>query len=462
MTLLRAEWMRLVRNRACIVSAVVVLLLLVLSAIHAGLGARHHRVQVELREAQWAERLDALRTDRSMVDVATPAPAVASAVFEFGRTQAPTAVRPALGGLALAVRHFGTVPSDVSVTLESRYVDSRRTETIRNPLLASFGAPDFSVVAALLLPLLIISLTHGLVTDLRELGIWRVVRAQTSQPWRAVGWALALRWLLAVTIVAVPSGIALAMDPGSTLSSGMIWMLAVALCALLWTALAGIVNCLPMGSSACTLVLISVWLMSSFVAPGVLAAYAQTGERGGTRLGTLHTIRSIQQDAEVRERELLEQWYRAHPQHEPTIHVEHTFPVTFVPRYIEQDRRIVPLMRAFEARASERARRISPWLIVAPGASLVLFGDQLAGTSAEQQHTYMGAIARLEQRWRDVLYPAVMSYAGLKQGDIDELALLESHFHSPAASFHTLFSLLVGSLVLLFVLVSCRNRMLGP
>lgn len=462
MMLLQAEWMRFIRNRVYIVSACVAMVLLLGSAVDGGSTARAYREYLQLRQQQWAERLNALRADASIVNAASQAPAVATATFEFGRTEAPLAPRPALGGLALSARHFAAIPADVGVTLESRYVDSRRTETIDNPLLAALGAPDFSMVVALLLPLLVIALTHGLVQEAREQGTWMLIRAQTPEPWRSLSWALLLRWLFATAVVAVPSWIALWLDPGATISAGLTWMLGIALCALLWTALAGVANLLNISSAASTLVLLSIWLASSFASPGLLGAYAEMGEKPHSQIAALHTIRGIQQDAERRAPELLEQWYREHPDRRPAAITAHTFPVTFVPRYLEQDRQIVPMMRAIEALRSRRADRIEPFMALAPGPGLVLLADRLAGSSAQQQNAYMHALAEVEQAWRRVLVPGVLSYRGLTEQDVDELAFIGIHsMRAPGVSV-LLSSFAAGAAVLAMLFTAWRKRLLAP
>jgi len=58
---------------------------------------------------------------------------------------------------------------------------------------------------------------------------------------------------------------------------------------------------------------------------------------------------------------------------------------------------------------------------LSPGLALVLAGDRLAGADAAHHARYVEEVDRFEERWRDLLVPAVMSYRGLTGTDVDLL-----------------------------------------
>jgi ABC-2 type transport system permease protein len=457
MTLLQAEWMRLARNRVSVGAMLVVLALLLVSSIDSGLRAAERRDEVARAEQQWRETLQQMRSD-TRVNAGEESAAAASAAFEFGRTESPSTPRPAAGGLALAPRQFAAVPPDARVTLESRYVDARRTEVIRNPLLTTIGMPDFSVMVSLLLPLLIIGLCYGLVQDAREQGVWRMVLAQTSRPWRALFLALWLRWFAAVAIVVSSSAVALLLDGAADRLTWTSWTLGVGAAALWWTALAGLFNLLRISSAATALSLLAVWLVTSFAAPPLLAAWAARLQPAASVLTTVHAVREIQQTAESQDPELLERWYTENPEYAPKTIRAHAFPVTFVPRYLEQDRHIVPLMLEVDERRSRRAAHVANLSWLAPGAALVLLADELAGQSAHQQTSYMRAVVRFEQSWRAVLVPGVMSYSGLDERDLDALSELRFELHPSIEARAILSPLGLSAAVLMLVLFALRRR----
>jgi len=457
MNVLAAEWLRFVRNRTNLGIALIAFVLLVASAIDAGTRATQLRERSVTREQQWSGRLRNLAVPNAQVEAASNA----TRVFEFGRTETPPLLRPMPGGLALAVRHFETLPADIGVTLESRYLDSRRNETIDSPLIGAMGAPDFSVVVALLVPLLLIGLSHGLIQDAREQGMWRLVRAQTSSPWRVLFSALFLRLAVAIVLVAIATAVAFALDVGSRWSDALSWLAAATLFATLWCALIGLLALPRMTAATATLALLSVWLVTTFAVPAVLVEAASRSDAPRSQLATLHTIRKIQHEVEANDRALLAAWYTAHPQHRPQTIAEHTFPVTYVPRYLAQDAQIVPLMRRFEQFRRERLERIEPYLAFAPGPALVLFADHLSGASARHQETYLQAIADAEVRWREVLIPRVMSYRGLDERDVSALAAIELEMQAVEDS--DLLPWLAAVAILLSTLVFAgRRALLAP
>ena len=422
--LLQAEWLRFWRNRVNLVILALTLLLLCASAIWSGLTAAQHRTNVQARTAQWDKALAELRRTApatTLSGAAGESTAAARNAFEFGRGEAPPALRPALGGLVLSVRQFTMLPHDIRVSVDSRHLDARRSDVLTNPLLDSIGMPDFAVVVALLLPLSIIGLSYGLVQEAREQGVWRAVCAQSEAPWRVLWAGLLLRLLAVLGLALLASLLAFALDPGASAALFGLWMLAVAAYCLIWIALAGVFNLLRVSAAACALGLLAVWLLTSFAVPAGLYRLAQAQEPAPSRLQAVIDIRGIQHQAEVHMEELLENWYSLNPEHRPQSIDTHAWPVSFIPRFLEQDGEMVPLMTGFDHARSRRMEAIEPATWLSPGLALVLAGDRLAGADAAHHARYVEEVDRFEERWRDLLVPAVMSYRGLTGTDVDLL-----------------------------------------
>ena len=143
---------------------------------------------------QWQERVTAREREWNASANRADEAKAARHAFDFARGDPPPVQRPALGGLALSIQHFLALPHDVKVSVESRHTDGRKSDPVTNPLLDSIGLPDFAVVLALLLPLMIIGLNYGMVQEAREQGIWRLVCSQCRQPWRILFCGLLLRF----------------------------------------------------------------------------------------------------------------------------------------------------------------------------------------------------------------------------------------------------------------------------
>ncbi len=416
--LVRAEWQRFVRQRLHLGVLAVVALLLAASALWSGLAAREHRAAAAARQAQWEQRVREAQARAG--DVRDPQKAVMAA-FQVARAEAPPAQLPALGGLALGTGGFALLAPDVRVTVESRHTDARKGDRLGNPLLEGFGLPDFATVLALLLPLAIIGLCYGLVQEQREQGQWRLVVAQCAHPARVFAVALALRGIAAWTVAAAASALAFALDPGATPQALACWLAAVAAFCALWLATAGVAALLPLGSGAAALGLLVVWLCTTFAVPAALAAWVDRASPMPSRLAAVASVREAQQQAELRMDRLLAEWYAAHPEAAPPNGTRHAWPVSFLPRYLAQERQIRPLMRRFDAVRAQRFEWLEARSWLAPSLALAMLADRQAGIDAPRYLRHVDRVNAYEDAWRDFFVPRIMAYRGLAAEDFAQL-----------------------------------------
>lgn len=365
MMLFDAEWLRFRRQRINLIVCAALLALLCAGAWVAGRAAAQHRQFEAARVAAWQQHLDrtqarlAPRAARESLDAAKKA-------YEFGRGEAPPALRDAPGGLVLAVRQFRRQPFDVQVSIDSRHLDPRRGAPLTNPLLDSFGVPDFAVVMALLVPLAVTALCYGLVHDARELGTWRLIRAQMASPARLVAAGLAVRFLALLAIVWTGSLLAFALDPGASAHACLAWLGASAAYLLLWVLLAGLFNLLPLSSAASALGLLALALLLNVATPSWLARHAERRAPLPALESTVVEVRAIQHEADERIGALLDDWYARHPQQRPAAIGAHTWPVSYVPKTLWQDARIGAAMGRFERARAAQAAQLAPLLWLAP------------------------------------------------------------------------------------------------
>jgi ABC-2 type transport system permease protein len=422
MQCVRAEWQRLVRQRSNLWVLAVFALLLGASAVWSGIAAREHRAAAAAQHERWEQRRLAAQ---AQAGASRDAAKAMMAAFQFARGDAPPAVLPALGGLALGTGGFALLAPDARVSIESRHTDARQAERLGNPLLEGFGLPDFSTVLALLLPLAILALGHGLVQEQREHGQWRLAVAQCARPGRVLAVALALRGAVAWCVAAAASSLAFALDPGATAEALLGWLAAVAVFCACWTALAGLFNLLPLSSGSTALGLLACWLLSTFAVPAALAAWADREAPMPSRLAAIAAVRHAQQDAEVHMERHLADWYAAHPEALPPGRASHTWPVSFLPRYLAQERMVRPLMLHFDA---VRARRFA-WLAdrswLSPSLALAMLADRLAGIDAPRHLQHVERVNAYEDAWRGFFVPRIMAYRGLAAGDFDRLPRFE-------------------------------------
>lgn len=429
MLILIHEWRRFVRDKTNLLIAAAALLILCACGAWSGLQASAARTQAGMQQAQWEQRIDQRRKAAPLA----PGADAARQAFDVGRDDPPPTPIAASGALVLGVQQAALGAPAIRVTVESRYTDGRRSDPLLNPLLRQAGALDFAVVMALLLPLTLISLCYGMVQDARERGIWALVCAQSRRPWRVLLAALAVRLGATMLVAALASMLAFSLDHGATLPAFLAWMAALGAFALVWTALCALANLVRIPAAACGLALLGVWLLTSFAAPPALQRVAQAGDSLPSRLEAVAQLRAIQQDAEVRMAPLLKEWYAAHPALAAAAPGPHAWPVSFMPRLLEQDRGMRPLMLAYTQENARRTEQVERWSWLSPALALTMTADRLAGHDPLSYARYVADINRFEDAWRGFLVPRIMGYSGIPP---DDLAHLPVFAPTPAAPAH--------------------------
>ncbi|MDH0867923.1 DUF3526 domain-containing protein [Mitsuaria sp. GD03876] len=397
-------------------------------SIPAGLDARAWRQ---------AAAADALRIDElqgqavAQFQQTAPGPAAAQATYQLGRGELGATRMPVADGLALGIRRLDVLPAREKATLDSRQVDARPLGPLRNPLLTDTGLPGVPAMVALLLPLVALVLCAGLLQEEREqgrLGLLRVQARHGLGP--AITAALGWRWL-AVSVVAMLGTLpALALDPGASVAVGAAWLLALAGFCAVWVVLGGLLSWLPVSGATAMLTALGAWLLLTFAVPSGLAAIARDEAPMPSRMAAIVDIRDAQQDSEEREDALARDWYARHPAVPATLPA--AWPASFVPRVLEQDRRLRPLMRRFEDSRLRQAAFVERWSWLSPGLALVLTGERLAGTDTASHVEYLRDVEAFEDRWRAFLVPRVMDRRGLSAAEMAALPRFEPESTPPA------------------------------
>lgn len=456
--LLRAEWRRFIGHQLNLLTASALVLALSACAVWSGYEARAVRQHVVHEQAVASQAGQDARDQvgRQEASGASDGKKAAGDTFQFASRQSPPAILEPLGGLVLSARSFARLDTTQHVTLESRRTDARRSEPIANPLLEQFGLPDFSMVVALLLPLAVIGFCFGLVQEERERGTWRLILAQAVRPGHLLAMALLLRWTVIVAVAAVASLLAFAIDPGSTWSAYFWWMLLVALYASAWIGLCGWISASRLTSTAAALAAIGIWLATMFVVPALVSWHLDRQQPMPSRLQEIVHVREAQQSAEVRMEALLVAWYRARPGDRPKSVAKHDWPVSFLPRYLEQEALVRPRITALNTVRADRFATFERRTLLSPAMALITAADRLAGSDMPRYARYATAVDHFEDAWRGFFVPRIMSYRGLSSGDFARIPRFKAELRSDAP-ISALCSLLGFSTLMLFGAVLMRR-----
>ncbi|MGB3070483.1 MAG: DUF3526 domain-containing protein [Ottowia sp.] len=428
---MRAEWRRFVAHPVYRWIVLALGLLLLASAIWTGHGVRGYRAEVTALQAQWSDSYEKAVAAAAKHPAAnrTEGAKAALAAHALGRGElAPTRL-PATGALVLGLQQYQILPTAVRGTVESRYTDGRVTGPLTNPWLSRTGLPGFPAIIVLLVPLAALALTAGVVQEDREQGIWRLVCAQCNVGLgRVFAVALALRWAVVFGVAALCSACAFALDAGAAWVLFAQWWFALGVFTAFWVLAGGALSLLPISSGAALIGALGLWLTLTFAVPAALAWKAERETPMPSRLTAIVELRAVQQDAEEREAELLRAWYARHPGDQPGMGMapsQPTWPVTFMPRFDELERRMRPLMREFERVRVAQSVHAEKGAWLSPPLALMLLADRLAGIDAQRHARYMEAVDQFEDRWRGFFMPRIMAYRGATAIDLADLPVFE-------------------------------------
>lgn len=456
MTLLfSAEWLRFWRNPVNGWVLFICSVILFASAILSGVAAQSIRETQLAEYTRWSTEYDAMGANaiaESDINKSN------TATYNLARNTSPPLQLGGLGGLSLATSTFQTLETDIKIGVESRYADGRKSGEIGNPLLASMGMLDFSLVTAVILPLLVIGLCYGLVHEDRENGRWRLSCSLINRSWLVVAAALLIRLTLVMAALAVASAIAFLIDSGSSIQAYLLWMVSCIAFCLFWVAICAVFTLTSLSSSSTVLALISIWIGITFIAPAIVDANINNAHPSPSRLEFISEMRSIQQETEEHNDELLKQWFIDNDLKNENV-ASHTWPVSFIPRYIEQNRLLEPMAKNFDDTRLAQWSATHDWTWLTPTLSIISVADQLAGVDGHRYAAYLAAVTEFESRWREFFASKVMRYERPTSKQLQHVSNFGFSYAVEAQLFPEILKPLSLALLLLFVTFAYRRNL---
>lgn len=422
----QAEWLRFSRDRANLLVLGILSLLCLIAALSGWHGAQQRRdVQLQAT-SDTLERL--LRMQREVASIAPDRPLVAQGIdpaspAKLANGDASFRIGlPPVSAAALALGTAALLPQSIEVSTRTRHTQSAN-QALANPALASSGSFDLAFVVVVLMPLVAIALAWRLQAHDRELGTWRLIGAV---PGAARGLFLAAMLLRLALLCCAPLLAGALAVFGFTGFGGDAWLawgnyaLIVLLYALLWLALAGLLNLIPARSATLALSLVGLWLVAVF---GVPVGIASGAEALPSRLATIVELRALDAVSRV-DGEALEEGYRSgHPEAMPgeSTPQKGDYRIRLFSTQLAFDIKAAPIVAKVDAavaRENERVERLS-WLSPALAAQVAL--EQLAGNDLRRHQRFMLQVDAYQARWRDYFRPLVLSMRNMRAADYDAI-----------------------------------------
>lgn len=390
------------------------LLLLILIALWAGLGASAERYQIQQRLAD--------QDARQRAEAAALTQALAAGEASVSRWRDPRnadvvgrrlvtehAVLPPrpLGALAMGQSDMQATVYPVTLTPWSEL--GAKSE-LQSPSLLEAGRLDLSFVIVYLAPLVLIALSYALISGERESGQWRLWRAQGLRP----GPWLALRLLLRLGLIALPAlviacGLVLARGGEQSLLRLALWTLVLLGYLFFWGALCAFVVSSSDHRSQALLALLGGWLLLVVVLPAMLAAGIDLASPAPSRIAYVDAQREAEEAASAQGSQLLASYLQDHPELSPTPVDPQDY---FAQRYVVQrqvEEAVAPLALAFDDYQSQRDQALDLLRYLAPA---VLASDALADATGTGRHRHQHFRVQAQDfhtRWREFFEPHILS-----------------------------------------------------
>ncbi len=420
----RAEWLRFRRDRANLLVLALFALLALAAAINGVREVRQGAVaqqqatlDAEQRLARMRQDVQAIAPDRPLVaqgiDPASPAKlANGDGTFRVGL--------PPAAGAALAQGTSVVLPQTIEVSTRSRHTQAAN-QNLSNPASLGAGSFDLAFVVTTLLPLAAIALAWRVQAYDRELGTWRLIAAVPGAARGLLVSALLLRLVLLCLAAWLAGALAVFGHAGFGAEAWSVWAgyaAVVLLTALLWLALAALLNATALPSPTLALGLVGLWLLALFVMPAAIDAAAPAAP---SRLATIAELRALDAASQA-DGEALEQSYRAaHPAAMPgeLTPQQGDYRIRLFSTQLAFDLKAAPLVQEVDAAVAARQAWVERWSWLSPVLAAQLALEGASGSDLERHQHFMAQVDAYQARWRDYFQPMVLSLRNLRAADYD-------------------------------------------
>jgi ABC-2 type transport system permease protein len=418
LSIARHEWKVLCRDTAVRLATLAFVLAAAWAGHHGGRVA--HR-QEEERRAVLAERAELMSAVRARLlggSAALP-PAAAkldpTKPFHIGMRPEP-AVLPARATAPLAVGASDLLPAVTGASLLTGSITEADKGGPDSPVVRTGGHADLAFVLVFLLPLVVLVLSHDLLSGERSRGTLALIQAQGVRLGTLVLGKVIARGAIVSVLVVLAVGLGAAMGGVWPVETGAVsglvaWVLIALAHAGFYLAAAAWVESRATSSARTALALGSLWTVTTLVLPVLASAAVGALRPLPSRIESVDAERSAQLDTRRDGDRLLARFYEDHPELRREPGAADDFSRAFVLVQRELDRTTAPILARLDRRIAGRqeavdvARFLSPALLVDDALA------DVAGTAAHRHRRFLDQARRFDATWRDYWLPLVVASA---------------------------------------------------
>jgi ABC-2 type transport system permease protein len=295
---------------------------------------------------------------------------------------------------------------------------------IDNPLNLVTGRFDLAFVVVYLLPLLIITLTYGVIADEREGGTLALVASQgVGLPALISAKLLARAMVVAVAVLIIALASVAAMttrDLAGYVRLGM-WLTTAVSYATLWFALAAVAITLRGTAATNAMRLASTWVAIVVVLPVSLNAMTAWLYPLPERAVMVQRARAAHLAAARANSALTESFYDQHPELMPKNappDVRQYSANTVYAEHLEVERVLAPIVAEFESQLAAQAALITRLEGLSPASAAVAALADAAGTGPEREEHFRQQVDALRRAWRSFFVPRMFRLERISAADV--------------------------------------------
>jgi len=373
-----------------------------------------------------------------------------------------TAVLPPAPLPLLATGQSDLSPGHETVVLWKLAAPADTRSELENPSHLMAGRFDLAFVLVWLYPLFLLALVYDLMAGDRESGTLRLALARGITPWRWIARRALARGLPMLTLAALATLAAGFFGGSGDTGTRLVLALAVVVAyGLFWVALAVAVNAVARSAASAATSLGAAWVLLVLVAPTLLNVTVETLYPTPSRPELVAAGRKASGVAEKRGGELLNSFYRDHPELAPPGQ-QADFAAQHLTVQSEVVRAVEPVRQKFDAQLARQQTAVGRWRFVSPAIAAHEALTDLAGTGYWRHRAFREQVGGLQQTVSAFFRPRIHKREPITSADLDKLPRFEFHEEPAGVWMGRVLASLGGMLALAGALGAWAWRNLRP
>ena len=373
-----------------------------------------------------------------------------------------TAVLPPAPLPLLATGQSDLSPGHETVVLWKLAAPADTRAELENPSHLLAGRFDLAFVLVWLFPLFLLALVYDLMAGDRESGTLRLALSQGITPWRWLARRALARSLPMLTLAALATLVAGFFGGPGGIGLRLMLALAVVLAyGLFWVALAIAVNAVARSAASAATSLGAAWVLLVLVAPTLLNVTVETLYPTPSRPELVAAGRKASGEAEKRGGELLNSFYRDHPELAPPGQ-QADFAAQHLTVQSEVGRAVEPVRQKFDTQLARQQTAVGRWRFLSPAIAAHETLTDLAGTGYWRHRAFREQVGGLQQAVSAFFTPRIHKGEPITMADIDKLPRFEFREEPAGVWMGRVVASLAGMLALAIALGVWAWRSLRP